>query len=95
MVPGFTLPKLMSASFIDLAQHDSVINCDVTVALNIGSIILPGLMILQNFCFILVYKTHISCFIRGMASNYEPTGISIPCMARGASEFSNNVNFFG
>ena len=36
---------LMRASFIELVQHYSVIHCDVAMALNIGSTILPGLMI--------------------------------------------------
>ena len=35
---------LLRASFIELAQNYSVIHCDVTMALNIGSTILPGLM---------------------------------------------------
>ena len=34
----------MCASFIELAQHGSVIHCDLTVALNIGSTIQPRLM---------------------------------------------------
>ena len=41
----------MRASFSELAQYSSVIDCDATVTLNIGtcSTILPGLMILQNW----------------------------------------------
>ena len=35
---------------------------------------------MSSCCFISVYKTHIYCFIQGMASNYEPTVISKPCM---------------
>ena len=38
----------MRTSFTELAQHGSVIHCDVTMALNIGSTILPDLMMLHN-----------------------------------------------
>ena len=36
----------------------------------------------------------IYCFIQGMASNYEPTVISIPCMARGASALGHIAWFW-
>ena len=49
MHTGFTLMHNTDVpSFIELAQHDSVIHCNVTMALNIGSTILPCLIILQN-----------------------------------------------
>ena len=36
------------AAFIELAQNCNVIHCDITMALNIGSTILPDFMILQT-----------------------------------------------
>ena len=78
-----------------LAECGSGIYCDATVALNSGSTIDP--LIVQFSCNLPIrkkfiksilleifwYVKHIYCIIQGMASNYEPTVISKPCMPRG------------
>ena len=73
------------------------------ISLKIGSTILPGFTkeiknfdkenVIKSVRFVLVYlyKTHIYCCIRDMASNNQPAGISKPCMARGAGALGHKA----
>ena len=96
---------LMHPSLIELAQHYSVINCDITMQLNIGSTSLPDLMVLQKFwwgnCYIKWVHFVLFWYIKHILTAFfeawlqtEPTGISKPCMAPGASTLGHTAWFW-